>query len=582
VTRQTLEAAWSDRVRAVVPVHLFGQMAPMAEINALASERGVIVLEDCAQAIGASQEIVSGSAPVRAGASGDFGAFSFFPTKNLGGFGDGGLVSAQDPDLAGKVAKLRLHGGRQMYQHEMVGTNSRLDALQAAVLRVKLPHLDGWARARRENACLYHGGLAEVDEVTLPQVMPGNFHVYNQFTVRAERRDELREHLSGGGNRLRRLLPRSPPSAGVLRGAGGSGRHASRDRAGLPRGALPPHLPGTGRRSPAPGHRIRPLLLRVWSVNGLRRAGTLATIDGCRIHEEKGRGMRRRDTRAREGRRRSRGEFSENASAAGFGFAVAFFLLAIVTGCASAPPFIGLEADPLYERAVGHFDEAEWDEAIGAFDHFLFAYPGEPRTADARMYLARAHFEQEQFITSAAEYERFLQFYPSHGRAPEASLGICRSYEQLSPTSQRDQGYTERAVDACRNTVNEFPGMTVAEEAREIQREMIERLAQREYEDGFFYERRGAYDSAILVYQDLVDFFPQTSWAPKGFLGLYRSYRAINWDTEAEQVRSRLLANYPDSPEAEQVREADSSESSSANPGAFSGGGDPRGSDPPA
>ncbi|TVP44302.1 MAG: DegT/DnrJ/EryC1/StrS family aminotransferase [Gemmatimonadales bacterium] len=199
VTRETLEPVWSDRVRAVIPVHLFGQMAPMAEINALAGERGACVLEDCAQAIGASQEIEPGAAPVRAGASGDFGAFSFFPTKNLGGFGDGGLVTARDPELAGKVAKLRLHGGRQMYQHEMVGTNSRLDALQAAILRVKLPHLDEWARARRENACAYHGGLDEVAEVRLPEVMTGNFHVYNQFTIRVEQRDELREHLAGEG-----------------------------------------------------------------------------------------------------------------------------------------------------------------------------------------------------------------------------------------------------------------------------------------------------------------------------------------------------------------------------------------------
>ncbi|TVP44303.1 MAG: outer membrane protein assembly factor BamD [Gemmatimonadales bacterium] len=272
----------------------------------------------------------------------------------------------------------------------------------------------------------------------------------------------------------------------------------------------------------------------------------------------------------REGRRRSREGLPGGAPGRGPGLAVVLLLLALVPACASTPGYFGLDADPLYERAVGYFDDEDWDDAISAFDHFLFAYPGEPRSPDARMYLARAHFEREQYITSAAEYERFLQFYPSHGRAPEASLGICRSYQRLSPTSQRDQGYTERAVDACRNTVNEFAGMTVAEEAREIQRAMIERLAQREYEDGFFYERRGLYDSAILVYQDLVDFFPQTTWAPRGFLGLYRSYRAINWDTEAEQVRSRLLANYPDSPEADQVREG------SANGGAA------RGTDPPA
>jgi len=278
--------------------------------------------------------------------------------------------------------------------------------------------------------------------------------------------------------------------------------------------------------------------------------------------------MRRWYIQARKGNQGGRGRFAGIAPRGGLGFARVLFLLFILSGCASTPPFIGLDADPLYERAVGYFDEGEWEDAIDAFDHFLFAYPGEPRSPDARMFVAQAHFERGQFITSAAEYERFLQFYPSHGRAPEASLGICRSYERLSPTSQRDQNYTQRAVDACRNTVNEFAGMTVAEEARDIQRRMIERLAQREYEDGFFYERRGAYDSAILVYQDLIDFFPQTSWAPKGFLGLYRSYRAISWDAEAEQVRSRLLANYPDSPEAAQVREAS--------------GGDARGSNPPA
>jgi outer membrane protein assembly factor BamD len=247
---------------------------------------------------------------------------------------------------------------------------------------------------------------------------------------------------------------------------------------------------------------------------------------------------------------------------------VLLLLLAVGSGCASTPGFFGLEADPLFERGVAYFEDEEWNDAIAAFDHFLFSYPGEARSPEARMYLARAHFEKREFITAAAEFERFLQQFPSHGMAPEASLGICRSYERLSPTSQRDQSYTERAVDACRNTVNEFAGMNVAEEARTIQRAMVERLAQREYEDGFWYERRGLYDSAILVYQDLVDFFPQTTWAPKGFLGLYRSYRAISWDAEAEQVRSRLLANYPDSPEAAQVREGSA--------------GDARGSEPPA
>lgn len=198
VSAETLEAAWTERTRAVIPVHLFGQMAPMARVTALARERGAAVIEDGAQAIGARQE-ADGGREVMAGAAGEAGAFSFFPTKNLGGFGDGGIVTARDGELADRVAKLRVHGGLKTYHHEMVGTNSRLDTLQAAVLLVKLRHLDAWTEARRKNACRYHGALEGVDGVTLPETLPGNFHVYNQYTIRAERRDELRAHLEGKG-----------------------------------------------------------------------------------------------------------------------------------------------------------------------------------------------------------------------------------------------------------------------------------------------------------------------------------------------------------------------------------------------
>lgn len=193
VSAETLDAVWTERTVAAVPVHLFGQMAPMGEIRAWAADKGVWILEDAAQAIGAR------SAEGMAGAVGDAGAYSFFPTKNLGGFGDGGLVTTNDDAFADKVAKLRVHGGRQMYHHELVGTNSRLDALQAAVLRVKLPHLDRWAAGRRENACRYEGLLAGVEGVRLPVVAEGNFHVYNQFTVRAQRRDALKDHLAEQG-----------------------------------------------------------------------------------------------------------------------------------------------------------------------------------------------------------------------------------------------------------------------------------------------------------------------------------------------------------------------------------------------
>ncbi len=195
VTVETLDAARTERTRAAIPVHLFGQMAPMGDIAAWAERHGIVVLEDAAQAIGARQRGPDGL-PVMAGGSAPVAAFSFFPTKNLGAFGDGGMVTGLDGELLERVAKLRVHGGRQMYHHEMVGTNSRLDALQAAVLRVKLPHLDEWTDARRENACHYEAGLADVAEVLVPEVMDGNFHVYNQYTIRVRRRDELRAHLA--------------------------------------------------------------------------------------------------------------------------------------------------------------------------------------------------------------------------------------------------------------------------------------------------------------------------------------------------------------------------------------------------
>jgi dTDP-4-amino-4,6-dideoxygalactose transaminase len=205
VTAESVDAVWSSRTRAILPVHLFGQMAPMEELVSLARDRGAFVLEDAAQSIGARRRLpgtgaaVEASAWVSAGAAGDAGAFSFFPTKNLGGFGDGGMIVTDDEDLAERLAKLRVHGGRQMYHHEMVGTNSRLDAIQAAVLRVKLGHLERWAEARRRNAGRYLEALGDLDGVGLPYPEASNEHVYNQFTIRTSRRDELREHLAARG-----------------------------------------------------------------------------------------------------------------------------------------------------------------------------------------------------------------------------------------------------------------------------------------------------------------------------------------------------------------------------------------------
>jgi len=192
-----VEAAITRRTRAIVPVHLFGQMAPMEALLPLARRHGVAVIEDAAQAIGARRRI-DGQWRV-AGELGTTGAFSFFPSKNLGAWGDGGMIVTQDAALAERLRRLRTHGGAKQYQHDEVGTNSRLDTLQAAVLLAKMPRLAAWSAARRERAARYDAALADVARIRPPVVDAENEHIFHQYTVRAERRDALRQHLSGKG-----------------------------------------------------------------------------------------------------------------------------------------------------------------------------------------------------------------------------------------------------------------------------------------------------------------------------------------------------------------------------------------------
>jgi dTDP-4-amino-4,6-dideoxygalactose transaminase len=181
--------------KAIIPVHLFGQCADMDALAELAGKHGLPIIEDACQAIGAEHR---GRA---AGALGDIGCFSFYPTKNLGGFGDGGLLTTHRDDLAARLRLLRAHGMEPRYYHQIVGVNSRLDSLQAAVLNVKLPHLDRWTEGRRANAQHYdqlfqENGLARI--LTLPETAPDCKHVWNQYTIRVPngRRDSLRQHLT--------------------------------------------------------------------------------------------------------------------------------------------------------------------------------------------------------------------------------------------------------------------------------------------------------------------------------------------------------------------------------------------------
>jgi dTDP-4-amino-4,6-dideoxygalactose transaminase len=192
-----LEAAVTPKTRAIMPVHLFGLPADMDPILAIVREHNLVIVEDAAQAIG------SRYAGRFAGTFGDYGCFSFFPSKNLGGAGDGGMITTNDARIAERLQMLRVHGSKKKYFHEMIGTNSRLHALQAAVLRVKLRHLGDWQQGRQNRADRYRrlfesAGLASF--ISTPPRPPAKFeHVYNQFTIRSSRRDDLKAFLHSAG-----------------------------------------------------------------------------------------------------------------------------------------------------------------------------------------------------------------------------------------------------------------------------------------------------------------------------------------------------------------------------------------------
>ncbi len=173
-----------------MPVHLFGQVADMEPLMKLAREYGLKVVEDAAQAIGS--EYRDGQ---RAGSIGDIGCFSFFPSKNLGAFGDGGMCTTNDAGLAERMRVLRAHGSKPKYYHAMIGGNFRLDELQAAVLLVKLRYLDAWTTQRQQNAEFYNQALANIRQVQTPTSIGGR-HIYNQYILRVEQRDGLKQHLA--------------------------------------------------------------------------------------------------------------------------------------------------------------------------------------------------------------------------------------------------------------------------------------------------------------------------------------------------------------------------------------------------
>jgi len=187
-----IEEKITDKTRAIIPVHLYGQCVDMNPILEIAQKYNLKVIEDAAQAIGAEHN------KHRAASMGDLGCLSFFPSKNLGGYGDGGMVVTNNEELAERVKVLRVHGSKPKYFHRVIGCNSRLDTIQAAVLRVKFKYLDDWNQKRRENAQRYDR-LLEGTQVIPPYVEPHNAHIYNQYTIRVEHRDAIEKHLKSRG-----------------------------------------------------------------------------------------------------------------------------------------------------------------------------------------------------------------------------------------------------------------------------------------------------------------------------------------------------------------------------------------------
>lgn len=205
----------------------------------------------------------------------------------------------------------------------------------------------------------------------------------------------------------------------------------------------------------------------------------------------------------------------------------------------------------MYRLAQEEMAREDYGDAAETLDRLLLVHPTFEQGAEANFMLARAYFLDGKYITSASEYTRFLDRYPAHPRAPEAALGVCRSYAALSPKTQRDQTFTDQALGVCRNVVADYGTHPVATEAAEVANRMREKLARKVFDNGQYYLRRELWDSAIIYFQDLVQAYPDTDYAPRALAGIIQAYQEIGYDDEVERFRDQLLTRYPDSPEAQ-------------------------------
>ena len=234
---------------------------------------------------------------------------------------------------------------------------------------------------------------------------------------------------------------------------------------------------------------------------------------------------------------------------------LAVCLVAGASACASGGPDLGqLEPETLWERGVTAFNAEEWDDAVRYFDRFVLTGGSDPRVIQARYYIGQAHFGDEEYITAASEFSRLAADLGRAELADDARFMACRAYEELSPDPELDQEYTRAALDHCQALAEYFPESEYTGRANAIVDEMLDKLAEKVYDAGYWYFRRRAYDSALIYFEDVVDRYPGTEWAPKALLKQYEIYTRLEYDEEREEVRGQLLRQYPDSEAADRVR----------------------------
>lgn len=229
-------------------------------------------------------------------------------------------------------------------------------------------------------------------------------------------------------------------------------------------------------------------------------------------------------------------------------------VLAMAACGANQQPLNEVSPEDLWLRGIEAYQEEDWSEAIRYFDRFALVSGTDPRGAQARYYVGQAQFEREEYVAAASTFTQLATDLARTDLADDSRFMACRAYEELSPRPQLDQEYTRAAIDHCQALLEYFPDTEYALQAADIVDRMTTRLARKAYESGEWYLRRGAFDSAIIYFDDVVDRYPATELAPRALVQLLEIYERLEWDEERQATRDRLLSEYPDSPEAQALR----------------------------